>query len=183
MATRHDDEAEGPLEIGFVGDLAEHVGDLTDKLLGVPPGGECTLYFDSPGGSAYSAISLMSLIALRGLNATAVVTGECSSAAIWPFAACRRRFVTDFSVFLFHPMRWQSEEHVQLAEATEWARHFGQLEQDMDRLLADYLNFPLEKLRRWMHPGSYVSGQQMVEAGLAERMEMKPSALPRCPRP
>ena len=37
---------------------------------------------------------------------------------------------------LFHPMRWQSEENVGLAEAAEWARHFGQLEQDMDALLA-----------------------------------------------
>ena len=59
------DDREGPIEIALVGDLTDNEGDLTDKLLDVPQGGECTLYFDSPGGSPYCAISLMTLILLR----------------------------------------------------------------------------------------------------------------------
>ena len=86
------DEAQrnGPLEIAFVGDLTEHEVDLTDKLLSVEPGGSCTMYFDSPGGSPYCAMSLVSLMLLRRTQATGIVTGECSSAALWPFAACKR---------------------------------------------------------------------------------------------
>ena len=34
---------EGPVEIAFVGDLTDNEGELTDRLLSVPPGGECTL--------------------------------------------------------------------------------------------------------------------------------------------
>ena len=132
-----DREPEGPVEIPLVGDLTDNAADLCDKLLSVPPGGECILYFDSLGGSPYCAIALMSLILLRGLKATGVVAGECSSAALWPFAACTRRLVTPLSVLLFHPMKWQSEENVGLGEAAEWARHFAQLETDMDRLLAE----------------------------------------------
>ncbi len=71
-------------------------------------------------------MSLMTLMLVRGVRATGIVTGECSSAALWPFAACVRRLVTPYSVLLFHPMKWQSEEHVGLAEAAEWARHFRQ---------------------------------------------------------
>ena len=78
----------GPVEIAFVGDLTDHEADLTDKLLSVEPGGSCTLYFDSPGGSPYCAMSLVSLMLLRRTQATGIVTGECSSAALWPFAAC-----------------------------------------------------------------------------------------------
>jgi hypothetical protein len=48
---------------------------------------------------------------------------------------------------LFHPMKWQSEEHVGLAEAAEWARHFGQLEQDMDSLLAHLFGVDAEVMR------------------------------------
>ena len=114
---------EGPVEIAVVGDLTDNSADITDKLLSVPVGGECTLYFDCPGGSAYGAISLLSLMTLRELKATGVVTGECSSAALWPLAACQRRVVTPFSVLLFHPLKWQSEEHIGLPEAREWARH------------------------------------------------------------
>lgn len=164
---------DGPVEIAIVGDLTDSEAELTDRLLGVEPGGECTIYFDSPGGSPYCAVSLMTLIKLRRLQATGIVTGECSSATLWPFAACQRRIVTPFSVLLFHPMRWQSEENVGLAEASEWARHFAQLEQDMDNLLAQLFQVSAELMRKWIIPGRYVSGRELAEAGMAELVELK----------
>ncbi|QDU58830.1 ATP-dependent Clp protease proteolytic subunit [Aeoliella mucimassa] len=168
----HDQQQEeGPLELAIVGDLTDHESELTDKLLSIEPGGNCTIYFDSPGGSPYCAMSLMTLIKLRRLDVTGVVTGECSSAALWPFAACRRRIVTPFSVLLFHPMRWQSEENVGLAEAAEWARHFASLESDMDVLLADLFQVSHDMMREWITPGKYVSGRELAAAGLAELME------------
>lgn len=169
----HRDEREGPLEIALVGDLTDNESELTDKLLDVPPGGECTLYFDSPGGSPYCAMSLMTLIRLRRIRATGIVTGECSSAALWPFAACVRRVVTPYSVLLFHPMKWQSEEHVRLAEAAEWARHFGQLETDMDELLADLFNLPVAEMQKWINPGRYVTGHELAASGLAEMVDLR----------
>jgi ATP-dependent Clp protease, protease subunit len=170
MDNREDED--GPVEIAIVGDLTDSEAELTDRLLGVEPGGECTIYFDSPGGSPYCAVSLMTLIKLRNLKATGIVTGECSSATLWPFAACHRRIVTPFSVMLFHPMRWQSEENVGLAEASEWARHFAQLEQDMDSLLAHLFNVPTELMRKWILPGRYVSGRELADAGMAELIEL-----------
>lgn len=151
-----------------MGDLTEHESDLTERLLDVEPGGECVIYIDSPGGSPYCAMSLMTLIRMRGLRATGIVTGECSSAALWPFAACQRRLVTPCSVLLFHPMRWQSEENVGLAEAAEWARHFGQLEKDMDALLADLFGADRDMMDKWINPGRYVGGPELAAAGLAE---------------
>lgn len=165
---RSHDEYEGPIEIALVGDLTDNEGDLTDRLLSVPPNGECTLFIDSPGGSPYCAIALTTLIRLRGIRATGVVTGECSSATLWPFAACKRRIVTPYSVLLFHPMKWQSEEHVGLQEAAEWARHFGSLERDMDHLLAEMLGVDPIELDKWINPGRYVSGREFAEAGMAE---------------
>ena len=177
MAKRasHDDEPEGPeppAEIPFVGDLTDNEGELTERLLSVPPGGECTIFFDSPGGSPYCAVSLATLLILRDVRATGIVAGECSSAALWPFAACRRRLVTPYSVLLFHPMKWQSEEHVGLAEAAEWARHFGDLEMDMDRLLASLLGVPPEDLEKWIRPGRYVKGAELAAAGIAELVDL-----------
>ena len=161
-------EQSGPAEIALVGDLTDNESDVTDKLLDVEPGGECILYIDSPGGSPYSAMSIMSLITLRGLRATGIVTGECSSAALWPFAACERRFVTAYSILLFHPMKWQSEENVALAEAAEWARHFCKLEKDMDAMLADLFGVSRDVMNDWITPGRYVCGSELAGAGLAE---------------
>lgn len=166
------EEPERIPEIAIVGDLTEHESELTDRLLDVPPGGKCTLYFDSPGGSPYCAMSLMTLIRLRGLQAVGVVTGECSSAALWPFAACQERYVTKYSVLLFHPMKWQSEENVGLAEAAEWARHFGQLEKDMDVMLAELFGVSHELMDEWINPGRYVSGTDLVNAGLAKMISV-----------
>ena len=167
-------DREGPVEIALTGDLTENQGDLIEKLLEVEPGGPCVLYFDSEGGRAYAGIALASVILFRDLDATGVVAGECSSAAIWPFAACRRRLVTQFSVLLFHVMKWQSADHVDLAEATEWTRHFRQLESDMDRLLARLFDTDLDQIDRWSSPGRYVSGRELAEAGLAELVELGP---------
>lgn len=166
-------DAEGPLEISLVGDLTDNETELTDKLLSIEPGGQCTMYIDSPGGSPYCAISLMTLILLRGLRVTGIVTGECSSAALWPFAACTRRLVTPYSVLLFHPMKWQSEEHVGLSEAAEWARHFAHLERDMDALLGELLGLPATEMDKWISPGRYVSGREMADAGLAELIDLR----------
>ena len=169
-----EEEDRGPPEIAVVGDLTDNEADLTDRLLGVEPGGACTIYFDSPGGSPYCAMSLVTLMRIRGIVATAVVTGECSSAALWPFAACRRRLVTPYSVFLFHPMKWQSEEHIGMREAAEWSRHFADLEREMDVLLAQLFGRQADLINTWIATHRYVSGREMAEAGLAELIGLEP---------
>ncbi len=168
------DQDEGPLEIAIVGDLTDKEQDLTERLLGIRPGEECTIYFDSPGGSPYCAMSLVSLIRLRDTRATAIVTGECSSAALWPFAACRRRIVTPYSVFLFHPMKWQSEEHIGIREAAEWSRHFAALEKEMDVLLCELFGTAEELISEWIRTHRYVTGREMAKAGLAELVALAP---------
>lgn len=173
----HDADDDRSTEFAVVGDLSDSESELTQKLLDIDPGSECTLYFDSPGGSPYCAISLVTLMRLRGIKATGVVTGECSSAALWPFAACRRRIVTPYSVLLFHPMKWQSEEHIGLSEAAEWSRHFSQLEKEMDRMLAELFEISLDKMNAWINPGRYVFGRELAEAGLAELVDIH--ALPK----
>jgi len=172
------EEEQGPLEIAIVGDLTDNESDLTERLLGVEPGGECTIYFDSPGGSPYCAMSLVTLLRLRDIQATAVVTGECSSAALWPFATCRRRLVTPFSVFLFHPMKWQSEEHIGIREAAEWSRHFAELEREMDVLLCELFGTAEQLIADWIRTHRYVTGREMAEAGLAELVPLAPLAQP-----
>jgi ATP-dependent protease ClpP protease subunit len=159
-------------EIALAGDLSDKQNDLIEKLIEVPLRSKGTVYFDSCGGSAYVGLSLAALICLRGLDATGVVLGECSSAALLPFAACRRRFVTPISYLYFHPVRWSSEENVKLEEAAEWTRHFGILEDEMDKLLSRMFDVPLEKLIAWTRPGRFFSGVEMADAGLAKIVDL-----------
>ena len=155
-------------EVAVCGELTDKQHDLLGELIALPRGSRGTLWFDSCGGSIYVGLALAAVIRLRGLRATAVVAGECSSAAIVPFAACERRFVTRHSALLFHPVRWSSEEDVKMEEAAEWARHFQWMEEDADTLLSKLFPFPQEKLKTWTRPGRFVTGEELVREGLAE---------------
>ena len=159
-------------EIAIAGDLTDKQTELATQLLEVPRRSRGTIFFDSCGGSAYVGLALASLIRLRGLKPVGVVASECSSAAILPFAACERRLVTRHSTLLFHPVRWQSEEDVRMEEAAEWARHFQVLEKDIDSLLARMFDCPLEQINEWTRPGKFVSGEEFVDAGLAEMVDL-----------
>jgi ATP-dependent protease ClpP protease subunit len=166
------DDAPIPWEVAIAGDLTDKQNDLLDRLLELPQGSRGTIYFDSCGGSAYVGISLAGIIRLRGLRAAGVVLGECSSAALLPFAACSERFVTPHSYLFFHPVRWSSEENVRIEEAAEWTRHFGVLEDEMDRLLAKLFEMPLETINSWTRPGRFLSGAEIAQAGLARMVDL-----------
>jgi ATP-dependent protease ClpP protease subunit len=166
------DRDAGPWELAIAGELNDKSGEMIDKLLEVPLRSTGIIYFDSGGGSAYAGLALASVIRLRGLEATGVVAGECSSAAILPLAACKRRFVTAHASLFFHPMRWQSEEDVRLEEAAEWARHFKILEEDLDALVARMFGVPVEIVSDWTRPGRFLSGTEFAAAGLATLVDL-----------
>ena len=162
----------GDWEIMLSGDLTDKQAELADKLMEVPRRSRGTLFIDSQGGSVFSGLALASIIRLRGLDPVAIVAGECSSAAIVPFAACRRRYVTPYSALLFHPMRWRSEDDVRMEEAAEWARYFKILEEDIDGLLSRMFGCEMSLIQQWTRPGRYVKGPELVEAGLAQLVDL-----------
>jgi ATP-dependent Clp protease protease subunit len=161
-----------PREIAVIGEVDDWEADVVQALLGVPRGGECVFYIDSTGGSVFGALAVMTLLRQREIEATAVVIGECSSAALLLFAACRRRVVTRYSIFLFHRMRWQSEKRIGSSEASNWARHFSEMEKDIDDLQARLFGAAEEQVRTWTASSEYVTGAQIVAAGLAEALEI-----------
>ena len=159
-------------ELVIAGDLSDKQTDLIEKLVELPRKSRGVIYFDSCGGGAYVGLALASLIKLRGLEVTGVVVGECSSAALMPFAACDKRLVPEHATLLFHPLRWQSEEDVRIEEAAEWARHFRVLEEDLDQLLVKMFPIDNELLQRWTRPGRFITGTEMIEAGLAKKLDL-----------
>jgi ATP-dependent protease ClpP protease subunit len=161
-----------PTEIAIIGDVDDWEQDVVKQLLELPPQSACVFYIDSAGGSVYGALAVLTLIRLRKLDATAVVLGECSSASLLIYAACKRRVVTPYSTFLFHQMRWQSDKRVGSGEAYLWAKHFEDMEKDIDNLQARLFGKAEDKIREWITAGHYVTGSQMAALGLAEMEEI-----------
>lgn len=155
-----------------IGEVDDWEADVVRTLLDLPPGAEVTFYIDSAGGSVYGALAVMTLLRHRGVRGTGVVLGECSSAALLVFAACQRRLVTRYSTLFFHRMRWQSEKRVGSEEAFLWARHFEDMEKELDDLQARLFGAAEEQVRAWTRGGTYVTGPQLAAAGLAELVEI-----------
>ncbi len=160
-------------EIPIIGDVDAWEENVVKELLDIPPKGECVFYIDSAGGSVYGALAVMTLVRQRQIAATAIVLGECSSAALLLFAACPKRLVTPFSTLLFHRMRWQSEKRVGAEEAGFWARHFEAMEKDLDELQVRLFGKAEEKIRDWTLRGCYVTGPELVAAGLADLLAVE----------
>jgi ATP-dependent Clp protease, protease subunit len=161
-----------PAEIALIGEVDDWEEDAVKALLDVAPGGECVFYFDSMGGSVYGALALTTLIRNRQLRCTGVVLGECSSASLLVFAACQKRLVTRYSTLLFHRMRWQSDKRVGAEEAHRWAQHFDEMEKEIDELQARLFGSADAVVRAWTAGSHYVTGAQLVAAGLAELIEI-----------
>ena len=161
-----------PAEIPVIGDVDGWESDVVRALLDIAPGGECEFLIDSSGGSVYGSLAVVALMQHRQVAGTAVVLGECSSAAIMLFAACGRRLVTRYSSFLFHHMHWESEKRVRTSEAVSWAAHFQRMEKDTDDLLLRFFGKAEEQVQGWIEQDRYVWGEEMAAAGLAELFEL-----------
>jgi ATP-dependent protease ClpP protease subunit len=163
---------ESPAEVAVIGDVDDWEADVVKELLEIPARGQCVFYIDSGGGSVYGALAVITLLRHRQLTASAVVIGECSSAALLLFAACSRRQVTRYSTLMFHCMRWQSEKRVASPDALRWARHFDEMERDIDELQIRLFGTAGDQIRSWTASGCYVTGPEIVAAGLAELLEL-----------
>jgi ATP-dependent Clp protease, protease subunit len=161
-----------PASIPVIGDVDDWEGEVVKTLLEIPEGSECVFYIDSAGGSVFGALAILTLLRQRQLQGTAIVLGECSSAVLLLFAACRKRLVTPYSSLLFHRMRWQSEKRVGSQEAFLWAKHFEEMERDIDDLQVRLFGAAEAQVREWTARGQYVTGPQMVAAGLAQLLEI-----------
>lgn len=79
--------------------LASELVDLTEH-------DECTLHFDSPGGTVSDATALYHAIRECDAYTTAIVgpgNARCESAALLPFLACDKRIARRSARFLLHP--------------------------------------------------------------------------------
>ena len=125
-------------------------------------------YVDSAGGSVYSALSIVTMVRLRRLKVWVVVLGECSSAALLVFGVAKRRFVTPLSTLLFHRTRSESDKLIDATAARHWASHFVKLEEDLNAFQAHLFGGSEKLVMQWTEEGRFVTGKEVVEAGLAE---------------
>jgi len=93
------------------------------------------------------------------------------------FAACRTRKVAPHASFLFHPMRWTSEEQARLSGAKSWSTEFNRVNAVCEHFIVENLGIPLKTLRLWTREERYIQAQEMFDLGLAEPLDLAPEGV------
>ncbi len=142
--------------------------ELVEACLAAPEGSDLQLVINSGGGNVYSALAIASAIELRRLRVRATVLADCSSSALLIFASCTARYAAPHASFLFHPMRWSSEEQSRLSAARSWSEEFTRLNRVCEDWLVERLPIARRTLRQWTREERYVTARELFDLEIAE---------------
>lgn len=158
--------------ITLLDDVEKCEKEVIDALLALPMGKSVQMVINSGGGSVYASLAITTVMRMRQLETEAVVLADCSSAALLVFAACGQRFAAPHASFLFHPMRWSSEEQARLTAAKSWSGEFERLSKIFEDTLVDQLPIDRRTLRTWIRQEKYVSAQELIDRGIALPLDL-----------
>lgn len=151
--------------------------DVVEALLALPDGRSCRIVINSGGGSVYSSLGIATVIKMKQLNAEAIVLADCSSSAITVFAACPTRRVAPYATFLFHPIKWASEDSARVNTAKSWSTEFTRVSQVYEDFLVKNLPIRRRLLRTWLKEEKYVSATELFELGIAEPLDFSEAGV------
>lgn len=142
--------------------------ELVEKLIEARAGkGSIRLYVNSRGGDLASALAIVG--AMRALDVTAVVLGECHSAALLPFAAAKKRLVMPWTTCLFHvAYEEDAKGDMTIEDAKQFVFNMEEAERQKNEILAELLGVKIDVIDDWSEQGRYVTAKELAEAGLVE---------------
>lgn len=157
--------------ITLLDDVEKCEKEVTEALLAIPDKKPVKIIINSGGGSVYASLGIATVIKMKQLQAEGIVLADCSSSALLVFAACQVRKVAPHSSFLFHPMKWSSEESSRLSGAESWANEFNRVSSITENWMVEH--FPIERrlIRRWIKDERYVLASELIDLGIAEELE------------
>lgn len=161
-----------PTQITLLEDMEKCEKEVVERLLQVPDQRHVQLFINSGGGSVYASLGITTVMRMKRLQAEAIVLADCSSSAILVFATCQVRRVAPHASFLFHPMKWSSEDQARLPAARSWAAEFQRVNAICEELLSSNLGIPLRVIRQWMRDERYILASELIEMGVAEQLNL-----------
>lgn len=162
----------GVKTITLLDDVEKCEKDIVEALLEIPDGKPVRIVINSGGGSVYASLGIATVLRMKKLQSEAVVLADCSSSALIVFSACARRLIAPHASFLFHPMRWSSEDQARLQGAKSWSSEFSRVTEVCENWLIENLPISRRTLRQWMREERYIEAAELIELGVAEELDL-----------
>lgn len=153
----------------------ESAKDLTEKLLyldAVAPGKDITFYINSPGGSITAGMAVFDTIRLISSPVTVVVTGMAASmgSILLSAAPKGRRLLYPHARVLIHQPLISGRFIGPATDINIQAQEMEKMRQELNGILATASGQSLEKIQKDTDRDFYLSAQEAIDYGLADRI-------------
>ena len=158
------------------GEVSDESGrDITEKLLyleSTDPGKEITFYLNTPGGSITAGMALYDTMQLIGSPVTVVVTGMAASMGSILLCAGEkgRRFLYPHARVLIHQPLITGRMLGAAVDIHIQAQEMERLRDEINSILADTSNQPLEKIQQDTDRDFYMTAPEAIAYGLADKI-------------
>ncbi len=128
------------------------------------------IYITSNGGDAYAGLGLYDVLSKYtklGVHINTVAIGSCSSAALLPFLAGKKRTISKNTTLTTHPMRLMNDE---FEDAKSWKDKAVHLQDMSDKMLAIFVKETNGLTVFWedfLDTERHSDGELAVELGIA----------------
>jgi len=153
----------------------ETAKDITEKLLyleATDPGKPITFYINTPGGSVTAGFAIYDTIKLLKSKVTVVVTGLAASWGAVLLAAPDKgnRLVYPHAKVMIHQPLISGQYRGQAVDIHIFAQDMEKTREEINKILANATGQPLEKIAKDTDRDFYMSAQEAIEYGIADRV-------------
>jgi ATP-dependent Clp protease, protease subunit len=153
----------------------ESAKDITEKLLyleATGPGKDITFYMNTPGGSITAGMAVYDTIKLITSPVTVIVTGMAASMGSILLSAPKkgRRLLYPHARVLIHQPLISGRFIGPATDINIQAQEMEKMRAELNQILAEASGQPIEKIAKDSDRDYYLSAQEAVTYGLADRI-------------
>lgn len=152
---------------------SDSVKEMHEWLLTLKPKHRALLLVDSEGGDQEEGMALYDLLKLYDLDITALALGAVKSSAVLPYLACKKRYASENTAFMFHHGTIEFNEFEKAKhqrELLEEAKEIRRLDDRYMDLIAQNTLMMSRTVRKKCRFGYFFDTKEALELGFAHEI-------------
>jgi ATP-dependent Clp protease protease subunit len=124
-----------------------------------------TVFINSPGGGCADGFAVIDALLLSKCLIITVAIGEICSMAPGIFIAGKRRYVTEHTFIMFHPITTYNSDYIQFAKSA--LKNAEKIEEMYDKYILERTKMPKRLLQSAKNKEVWLNSKEAIEYGIA----------------